>query len=189
MTSFKALIPLDGSEFSQQVLKTVLRLLNPKDYVLTLLRVASPPEGATGVPPRAVIFDGWSKLVYDSERDIELAEHPVYASQIWEGFRAELKDEMSEDLKELKEAGFLVLLAVRFGDDAAQEIADYVEEEEIDLVVMATHGRRGLSRALMGSVAEKVLRSVRVPVMMVRPVLEAAAEPLLLTNLVERGQR
>lgn len=42
-------------------------------------------------------------------------------------------------------------------------IAKYVEEEEIDLIVMSTHGRRGLERILLGSVAEEVIRASQVP--------------------------
>lgn len=44
------------------------------------------------------------------------------------------------------------------------EIVDYIEEEDIDMVCMATHGRSGLDRLLIGSTAEKVLRGSPVPV-------------------------
>jgi nucleotide-binding universal stress UspA family protein len=47
-------------------------------------------------------------------------------------------------------------------------IVDAIDEHDVDLVVMATHGRRGLDRLLMGSVAEKVLRLSSVPVLAVR---------------------
>lgn len=50
-----------------------------------------------------------------------------------------------------------------------QEIADYVERRGIDLVVMGTHGRTGLERYLIGSVTEKLLRTVDVPVVAVPP--------------------
>lgn len=54
------------------------------------------------------------------------------------------------------------------GISAAPVIADHVEEHDVDLVVLGTHGRRGLRRMLLGSVAEEVLRSVRSPVLTVR---------------------
>ena len=58
--------------------------------------------------------------------------------------------------------------AVLFGD-ASDKILDNVGIEGIDLIVMGTHGRGGLGRgALMGSVAEKVVRSARCPVLTVR---------------------
>ena len=46
-------------------------------------------------------------------------------------------------------------------------IEDYVEDNDIDLVVMGSHGRSGIKRALLGSVAERTLRSVTAPVMVV----------------------
>ncbi|KTG09858.1 universal stress protein UspA [Haloprofundus marisrubri] len=46
-------------------------------------------------------------------------------------------------------------------------IANYAEKEDIDLVVMGSHGRAGVSRALLGSVTERVLRSTHVPVLVV----------------------
>ena len=58
--------------------------------------------------------------------------------------------------------------AVRMSDEPHDEIIRYAEEENIDLIVMGTHGRGGVARLLMGSVAEKVVRSARCPVLMVR---------------------
>ncbi len=49
-----------------------------------------------------------------------------------------------------------------------REILDAAKEERADLVVMGTHGRRGVARALLGSVAEKVVRAAEVPVLTVR---------------------
>lgn len=49
-----------------------------------------------------------------------------------------------------------------------REILDYADENGIDLIVMGTHGRRGLDRYLLGSVTEKVVRSSHVPVLTVR---------------------
>ena len=51
---------------------------------------------------------------------------------------------------------------------AYRSILDYVESEGIDLVVMGTHGRRGIERFLLGSVTERVVRSADVPVLTVR---------------------
>jgi nucleotide-binding universal stress UspA family protein len=54
------------------------------------------------------------------------------------------------------------------GGSPSEEILHYVEKNDIDLILMATHGRSGISRWAMGSVAYKVLRSSRVPVWLVR---------------------
>ncbi len=52
---------------------------------------------------------------------------------------------------------------------AEEEIVQFAKEEEIDLIIMATHGRSGLSHVLMGSVAEKVVHQAPVPVLIVNP--------------------
>jgi nucleotide-binding universal stress UspA family protein len=166
----KALIALDGSSFSRQVLHHVKELLDPKTHALTLLRVSPFPKVSMLKPPRPVVLDGWSRLMpmYDSVQDAELAKHPIYAMQVWDSFRAELVRELTPDLTVLQALGFTVAVSVRFGD-AAEEICQAAKEGKFSLIVMATHGRTGLERVLMGSNAERVLRCSPVPVLLVRP--------------------
>lgn len=64
------------------------------------------------------------------------------------------------------EAGIDVIRDIRWGDPSAQ-ILEYAVEEDIDLIVMGTHGRTGYERYLLGSVAEKVVRIAPVPVLTV----------------------
>lgn len=52
---------------------------------------------------------------------------------------------------------------------AAEEILNYAREEEIDIIIMGTHGRKGIDRVLFGSVAEKIVKSASIPVMTIRP--------------------
>jgi nucleotide-binding universal stress UspA family protein len=52
---------------------------------------------------------------------------------------------------------------------AAQEILNYAANNDIDLIVMGTHGRTGIDRMLFGSVAEKVVKAAPMPVMTIRP--------------------
>jgi nucleotide-binding universal stress UspA family protein len=51
---------------------------------------------------------------------------------------------------------------------AAAAIVDYAEREQIDLIIVGTHGRSGLPRVIVGSVAERVVRTARGPVLVVR---------------------
>ena len=74
-------------------------------------------------------------------------------------------------------------LAVRTGH-AAERIRDFAREEGMDLIVMATHGRSGLKHAVMGGVAQKVVRLSTVPVLMVKP--RAVRDSLLRFADVER---
>jgi nucleotide-binding universal stress UspA family protein len=53
--------------------------------------------------------------------------------------------------------------------DPAEEIVRYIDTEGIDLVIMSTHGRKGLDRVLFGSVANYVVTTSSVPVMTVNP--------------------
>lgn len=52
---------------------------------------------------------------------------------------------------------------------AAEEILEFAKKEDMDMVIMGTHGRHGIDRILFGSVAEKVVKTCRCPVLTVRP--------------------
>ena len=54
------------------------------------------------------------------------------------------------------------------GGQAADMIADYTTKDKVDLIIITTHGRSGISRWVWGSVADRVLRSACVPVLMIR---------------------
>ena len=84
----------------------------------------------------------------------------------------ESREEVEASLKriagELAGSGVRVDVAVRQGEAAAQIRAE-AADQDADLVVMSTHGRAGLGRVILGSVARKVLESTRTPVMLLRP--------------------
>ena len=135
------LVPLDGSPGSESVLPTVGELALARGARVRLLRVA--PE------PKAVEAD---------DRII------AYADQ--ETSRVEM-----ETLAYLKRAaaalpGIEVDCVVGFGE-AAEEIVKDAQAARVDLIAMATHRRRGLDRALRGSVAETVERASAIPVVLV----------------------
>ena len=60
----------------------------------------------------------------------------------------------------------------------AETIVEFAERHHCDLIVMGTHGRTGLGHLLMGSTAEKVIRTARCPVMVVSPRAAEPVEPL-----------
>ena len=70
--------------------------------------------------------------------------------------------------KQLKDISISVRSEVLVGK-AADEIVDYANKNPFNLIVMATHGRSGLSRWVYGSVAENVLLGVSSPIFLVRP--------------------
>lgn len=161
------LLPLDGSPFSRQAFRAVGRLFDADRTQVTLVYVAEAPEGVRERAWAPLVSEAWPGLKPGGWRDNDSGEHPIYESQVWESTKAQLIEAFDDDVRALSDAGFAVRLVIRFGEPA-QEIADLVEEDDVDAVVMATHGRSGLSRAIMGSVAERVLRMVHVPVIMIR---------------------
>ncbi len=84
---------------------------------------------------------------------------------------SDLDNETREDLETLKNARFAdldsVALASREHASAAMAICDYADQHDIDLIVVGSHGRTGLTRFLIGSVAEKVVRHAHHPVLVV----------------------
>jgi len=89
----------------------------------------------------------------------------------WEGVGDLLRDDASEAVAEVEslavETDLAVETAVAEGSPS-KEIIRYAETNGCDLIVMGTHGRGGIDRLLLGSVAEKVVRGSSVPVLTVR---------------------
>jgi nucleotide-binding universal stress UspA family protein len=61
-----------------------------------------------------------------------------------------------------------IIKMLEFGNTIAPVILDYANKEDVDLIVMGTHGRRGIGHLLLGSVAEEIVRTARCPVMTIR---------------------
>jgi nucleotide-binding universal stress UspA family protein len=74
---------------------------------------------------------------------------------------------LTELSKRVHYEGFKVETVVQVGS-ASEAIAAYAEKNGFDLIVIATHGRSGVSRWVWGSVADRILRSSCVPVLMIR---------------------
>lgn len=144
MTS-QILVPLDGSALAERALSCAMMLGQGLPTDLVLLRAVS-------IPPdfEAVLRD----VPEDVEAEIE---------QLGD----EAKGYLSEVAARLKASGLSVRATVEWGT-AAEAIVDYAEKENIQQIVMATHGYSGISRWRHGSVAERVLQSATVPVLLVR---------------------
>lgn len=85
---------------------------------------------------------------------------------------------LEDQLAQLRPADPTIRVSRRFEEgDAAGEIIRVAEETKCDLIVLATHGRRGIGRLLMGSVAEAVLRRAPCPVLTVKNPMEKATVP------------
>lgn len=96
-----------------------------------------------------------------------LADLPMESS--WEAVNTALREEGDSSLEAMERlAGDVSVRTSQVEGSPAQEIVEYAEDEGIDLVVMGTHGRSGVDRLLLGSVAERVVRTSPVPVLTVR---------------------
>lgn len=132
--------------------------------------------------------DGGDHALAAARRAFDLAAqygasvHGLYVIDTNTGWLTVSKSDVRTSLREVGEdAGGQALAAIEevgaeFGADPVTEIREgtpdeeilaYVEDEDIDLVVMGIHGRDGLRRRLLGSVAERVVRGATVPVMTV----------------------
>lgn len=86
-----------------------------------------------------------------------------FVGEIVAGAEKTMEEFVAEHFKDVKATGTVV------NGYAAEEILNLVERTGADLIIMGTHGRKGIDRILFGSVAEKIVKSAAVPVMTVRP--------------------
>jgi len=133
----KMLVPLDGSELSKMALPIAEELAISLKLQTTLFEMAAMVR----------LYDDGSGT----------ADYGILTQ-----FNKLEKDRVTEELNKLqislKEKGLDVASSVISGFDAAYEIMEICKKKDIDLVVMSTHGRTGLSRWVLGNVAEKILR-------------------------------
>lgn len=111
----------------------------------------------------AEVHDGTIHGLYVVET-ASLAELPIETS--WDGLQASLRQEGENALDEIdnKVTEVPVETAMRQGSPA-KDIVEYADEEGCDVIIMGTHGRSGVDRLLLGSVAERVVRSADTPVL------------------------
>ncbi|MEX2482267.1 MAG: universal stress protein [Gammaproteobacteria bacterium] len=108
----------------------------------------------------------------------------AHGSEAW-AKRCDLaRDYLDQTAAPLADAGVQVATLVTQGDDAASQIAATVAEADAPLVLMATHGRAGARRWLLGSVTERVLHTIHKPLLVVRAAEEEAPTPARLSTIV-----
>jgi nucleotide-binding universal stress UspA family protein len=139
----KILVPLDGSAISEAILPEIEKLASVFGSTICLLYVV----------PLAVVPGSMEPIAnYETITEALMSEGEKYLRTI----EAQLKDK-----------GFAVERHVQQGNEA-QQILERCEREDIDLIAMCTHGRSGVRRWLLGSVAEKVIRHANKPILLIR---------------------
>jgi len=159
----KVLVPLDGSELAEAVLPYVEELGKQCAAEAILLRVVALPRD-TGIAP---FFQPPMSLPGSSEDEV-IDRHGILRGQEMESVRVEVERSLAPVRERLSSGGLSVSVVVLFGRPA-ERIIGYAMKEQVDLIAMSTHGRSGFSRWMLGSVADKVLRGVTLPVLVVRP--------------------
>jgi len=138
------LVPIDGSPQSERALEHALSEF--PDAEVTVLNVIDPAAAAYDSPMAAgpVGVEEW----YENAEEA--------AEEIFETAR-EMAEEYGKDIDTATEVG-----------QPARTITDYAEDEAFDQIVIGSHGRSGVTRILLGSVAETVVRRAPCPVTVVR---------------------
>ena len=165
------LVPVDGSQFSHQIIPHLRKFFPPEENEITLLRVGAPPTGRVGKPPRPAAINS-TVAMYGTVHEMEEARHPIYASQEQASAVAELELGVLADEHELEAAGYTVHMVVRFKREKGPAIVNYINTHDIDIVAMTTHWRTGLDKLVHGSVAQYVAQHITIPITMVRPQVE-----------------
>jgi nucleotide-binding universal stress UspA family protein len=144
----RILVPLDGSRFSESVLDLAAGVAEIYGSRIDLLRVvAYPIEIASPYLPHTVQMN----------------------QEVVEEAKGAARDYLEKLAGDIRARGVEVESHVIVDSQAGAAICGSCNDLHTDLVVMATHGRGGLKRALLGSTADKVLRSAHTPVLVRRP--------------------
>lgn len=143
--SQRLLIPLDGSLFAEQALPCA-QAIGGTAAELILLEAIPPAEAVRGPLGNVLIPAADIRRAYAEGIAIRL----LRARQTWLGNRPNVRCETAVG-------------------DAAEEILRVADRDHVDLIVMASHGRGALQRWVIGSVADRVVRTSPIPVMVMRP--------------------
>jgi len=144
MVCQRILVPLDGSPLAEQILPTVTAVAQALGAELILFQV-----------PIVHVY-GWmtGEWYFPIQGVLDTAEEDTQAY-------------LNAVAGRLQEQGLDVLTATAIGS-VANCIVEYAEANQVDLIAMCTHGRTGLARWALGSVADRVLRAGGIPILLVR---------------------
>jgi nucleotide-binding universal stress UspA family protein len=142
------LVPLDGSPLAEQILEPALALGKLMRAEYTLLRIVEPLTLKD--------YDPVATMVHLHE-------------QVNEEVRREAEEELAAIAQRLQADGVQCTIRAVLGGQVAAGILRAMHEPGIDLIAMTTHGRGGLGRLLIGSVAYNIVRDADIPVLIYRP--------------------
>ena len=143
----RLLVPLDGSSLSERIIPPAVAMARLLGAEVSLVQLVTPVELPNDFPPAVTEFDAHLT---------ELAEHQA-------------KDYLDSLADSIRSDGLMVTTASAVTRGAAAGILDLARDPAIGMIALATHGRGGLRRAFLGSVADKIIRGSDRPVLVYRP--------------------
>ncbi len=143
----RILVPTDGSETSKRAMKYAVELAASFNASITLLMV---------VDDQHLDFMGPASYPENLNAIVE--------KRIMDQARATLTDIIPED----SDSSSVETVILR--GYPVTEIIEYAKTNEIDMIIMGTHGRTGVTHVVIGSIAEKVVRTAPCPVLTVKPI-------------------
>ncbi len=152
----RILVPLDGSKFSEQAFPYAFEVAKRFGAEIALLQVISPTPFISASMPiieaGPVFTEPLAQAAQKQDR--------LNASRASRYLQKKQQEVAEQGLK----ASRLVVIGV-----PADSILKICQQQKIDLIVMTTHGRSGLKRAFVGSVADKIIRDSGIPVLTIHP--------------------
>ena len=139
----RILIPTDGSDAVRPAVETALTLAETHDAALHVLFIVDQPTSVSGTGEGV---PGLDNLLAELEEEGHEATNAITG--------------------QANDRGIETTAAVRRGNPH-DDILTYANDHDVDLIVMGTHGRTGVKRALLGSVTEGVVRHSEIPVLTV----------------------
>lgn len=146
----KILLPTDGSRNSEKAIAHALTIAEFEDAEIIILNVVDSVY-LTGLPEEDLITKSEMILEEESKKVISRVEKLI----------KELEEEKGSEAKDIK------ISARTIEGNAADVILKISEQEDIDLIVIASSGKHMLDRFLLGSVTEKTVRHTKVPILVI----------------------
>ena len=144
----RILIPLDGSALSEQILSPALEFGRLMQAEYTLLRATEP-----------FVIVGYAPLAQPSRLDLKLSQERLDEAQHY----------LTGVAERLQPEGFTIRTRALQATHPVAAILDEAHQQDTDLIALTTHGRSGIARLILGSVADKVLRGATQPMLIQRP--------------------
>jgi nucleotide-binding universal stress UspA family protein len=168
--SGQILVPLDGSPLAEEALHPAVALARAWNAELALLQVVRP-------------------ILLSANPTLPLPSPSAFDEDLTTMRRTQAQDYIDDIVEELHEQGIRATGAASLGWYAADSILQAARPERVAAIVIATHGRGGLRRLALGSVADKLVRGADVPVLVYRPAGRAAAKKRAPRRAGSRGRR